>query len=51
VIEILGQPPLVLLAPFVAVENGYGVRPLIETFSRISMRDAARSASSRPRRT
>lgn len=31
-IEILGQPPLVLLAPFVAVEIGYGVRPLIETF-------------------
>lgn len=31
-IEILGQPPLVLLAPFVAVEIGYGVRPLVETF-------------------
>jgi hypothetical protein len=32
VIEIQDLAARVLLAPFVAVENGYGVRPLVETF-------------------
>lgn len=31
-IEIVDQAARPLLAPFVAVENGYGVRPLVETF-------------------
>jgi hypothetical protein len=32
VIELLDQSALAVLAPFVAVENGYGVKPLVETF-------------------